>query len=249
MHKPKVLLLENVKGFKSHDKGRTFKIVKQSLEGLGYTVFDKVLNTKDFGVPQNRERIYILGILGDTEFSFPNIPYSQTKLGDILEHEVDEAFTISDKLWDGHKRRKAAHRQKGNGFGYSLFDANSTYTSTISARYYKDGSKILIKQKNKSPRKLTPRKPARLQGFPDSFIIPVSKTQAHKQFSNSVAVPVIRAIAQEIYSQIIRKDSKEVYLRSFAPITILTQQPALFDTPDSKLQQPKVQLVPQQSQE
>ena len=115
-----------------------------------------------------------------------------------MDKKVDKKYTISDKLWTGHKRRKKEHREKGNGFGYSMFDENSEYTSTMSARYYKDGSEILIKQKNKNPRKITPREAARLQGYPKTFKITVSDTSAYKQFGNSVAVPVIIAIAKEI---------------------------------------------------
>jgi DNA (cytosine-5)-methyltransferase 1 len=200
--KPAMILLENVKGFVNHDKGRTMKIVTETLEELGYNVFYKVLNARDFGIPQNRERIYIVGInkkkLGSIGFKFPEPTYKPTKVGDILESKVDDKYTLSNKLWQGHKRRLKEHRAKGNGFGYSLFDQNSRYTSTISARYYKDGSEILIEQKNKNPRKLTPREAARLQGFPESFKIPVSDTQAYRQFGNSVAVPVISAIAKEM---------------------------------------------------
>lgn len=200
--KPAMVLLENVKGFVNHDKGRTMKIVKETLEDLGYNVFYKVLNARDFGIPQNRERIYIVGInkrkLGNIGFKFPEPLFKPTKVGDILESKVDEKYTLSNKLWQGHKRRLKEHRAKGNGFGYSLFDGNSKYTSTISARYYKDGSEILIKQKDKNPRKLTPREAARLQGFPESFKIPVSDTQAYRQFGNSVAVPVVSAIAKEM---------------------------------------------------
>ena len=112
---------------------------------------------------------------------------------------MDEKYTISDALWEGHQRRKKEHKKKGNGFGYSLFNEESEYTNTISARYYKDGSEILIDQgSDKNPRKLTPRECARLQGFPEQFIITVSDTQAYKQFGNSVAVPVIRAVAKRI---------------------------------------------------
>ena len=199
-HKPKVLFLENVKGFKNHDKGNTFKVVKNSLEDMGYKVYAKVLNAKDFGVPQNRERIYIVAFLDEkTEFEFPVECNIKTKLGDILLDEVDDKYTISDKLWAGHQRRKREHKAKGNGFGYSMFNNESEYTSTMSARYYKDGSEILIEQMDKNPRKITPREAARLQGFPDSFKIPVSDTQSYKQFGNSVAVPVIEAIAKNIY--------------------------------------------------
>lgn len=197
-HRPTVVFLENVKRFRSHDEGRTFETIKGVLEGLGYEVYAEVLNAKNYGLPQNRERIYIIGFLGKTTFSFPKPSGSKTRFGDILEKNVDPKYTISDKLWTGHQRRKKEHMEKGNGFGYSLFNHNSKYTSTISARYYKDGSEILIEQKGKNPRKLTPREAARLQGFPDDYAIPVSDNQAYKQFGNSVAVPVIRALAQEV---------------------------------------------------
>jgi len=198
-HKPRVVFLENVKGFKNHDKGNTFKVVKKTLEDLGYKVYAEVFNAKDFGVPQNRERIYIIGFLDDVKFEFPKPLKKQVKVGDILNKKVDPKYTISDKLWAGHLRRKEEHLAKGNGFGYSIFDKNSPYTSTISARYYKDGSEILIKQKDKNPRKLTPKEASRLQGFQEDFLIPVSDNQAYRQFGNSVAVPVIQALASEIY--------------------------------------------------
>lgn len=197
-HKPKVVFLENVRNLASHDKGNTLKVILKSLEELGYTVSYKILNAKDFGVPQNRARIYIVGFRDNVLFNFPDEPKNPTKLGDILESKVDPKYTISDKLWAGHKRRKIEHKEKGNGFGYSIFNTQSKYTSTISARYYKDGSEILIEQKNKNPRKLTPREAARLQGYPDSFIIPVSDSQAYRQFGNSVAVPVIKSLAKAI---------------------------------------------------
>lgn len=203
-HRPKVLLLENVKGFRSHDKGNTFAVVKKILEeDLNYTLFHRVLNAKDFGVPQNRERFYMVAFDNDqyrdgVEFDFPEPLGVVTKVGDILEKKVADKYTISDRLWAGHKRRKAMHLKKGNGFGYSIFNKKSPYTSTISARYYKDGSEILIEQKNKNPRKITPKEAARLQGYPLEFKIVVSDTQAYRQFGNAVAVPVIREIAKKI---------------------------------------------------
>lgn len=200
-HKPKLIFLENVKGFINHNNGNTFKVIKKTLEDMGYKVFADVLNAKNFGIPQNRERIYIIAFLDhDKSINFNKIKMNKkkSKLGDILENYVNEEFTISDKLWEGHQRRKKEHQLKGNGFGYSIFNESSEYTSTISARYYKDGSEILIEQKNKNPRKLTPREAARLQGFPDSFKIPVSNTQAYKQFGNSVSVPVIEELAANI---------------------------------------------------
>lgn len=203
-HKPKMIFLENVKGFTHHDGGQTFQIVKKTLEDLGYTIFAKVLNAKDFGIPQNRERIYIIAFLNtkNINFEFPKPVKKDTKLGDILELEINDKYTISDKLWQGHQRRKQEHKAKGNGFGYSLFNYNSKYTSTISARYYKDGSEILVEQDNKNPRKLSPREAARLQGFPDTFNIVVSDTQAYKQFGNSVSVPTIKALAKKIYDHL-----------------------------------------------
>lgn len=198
-HRPKVIFLENVKGFKNHDKGNTFKVVKETLEQLGYKVYSKVLNAKHFGIPQNRERIYIIGFLDHSvNFEFPEKFEEVPVLGDILDSKVNEKYTISDKLWAGHQRRKLEHKAKGNGFGYSMFNEKSKYTSTLSARYYKDGSEVLIEQKNKNPRKLTPREAGRLQGFPNDFKIVVSDTQAYKQFGNSVAVPVIEQLAENI---------------------------------------------------
>jgi len=207
-HRPSVIFLENVKRFKSHDGGKTFETIKNILEGLGYEIHAKVLNAKDFGVPQNRERIYIIGFLGKTNFTFPTPIKKKTRLGDILEKNVDPKYTLSDKLWAGHQRRKKEHHEKGNGFGYSLFNENSEYTNTISARYYKDGSEILIEQEGKNPRKLTPREAARLQGYPDSFKITVSDTQAYKQFGNSVAIPVIKALAKEVIKSFMQLEKK-----------------------------------------
>ena len=213
--KPSMVLLENVKGFTTHDKGRTMAVVKETLEELGYNVFHKVLNAKDFGVPQNRERVFIVAInkkkMGSIGFEYPVPKKTETRVGDILDSKVDEKYTISNKLWAGHKRRLKEHREKGNGFGYSLFNPNSSHTSTISARYYKDGSEILIEQKDSNPRKLTPREAARLQGFPEKFRIPVSDNQAYRQFGNSVAVPVIHAIAKIMVKLMENPDTRVSY--------------------------------------
>ncbi len=198
-HRPKVVFLENVKRLKTHNKGNTFTVMENTLKELGYNVFHKILAAKDFGIPQNRERIYIIALRDANEFEFPLPTNKETRVGDILESNVDAKYTISDRLWEGHQRRKLEHIQKGNGFGYSLFDENSSHTNTISARYYKDGSEILINQgEGRNPRKITPREAARLQGFPDSYKIVVSDVQAYKQFGNSVCVPVIRAIAENL---------------------------------------------------
>ncbi len=198
--KPDVVLLENVKRLKSHDKGKTLEVIKSSLIEIGYeNMYIQVLRARDFGLPQNRERIFIVAFKDPKrKFNFPKPNGQETRVGDILEDNVDEKYTISDKLWSGHKKRKKKNTLMGRGFGYGIVDKNSSYTNTISARYYKDGSEILIDQNNSNPRKLTPREAARLQGFPDSFKIPVSDNQAYRQFGNSVAVNVIEAIAREM---------------------------------------------------
>ncbi|WP_269234404.1 DNA (cytosine-5-)-methyltransferase [Flavobacterium flavigenum] len=216
----KVIFLENVKGLRNHDKGNTLKTIMRTFDDLGYNVANEVLNSKNFGLPQNRERIFIVAWLKESqkEFQFPlgidedhNVIFDQkdlskvrkTKVGDILFNNTDSKYTISDKLYAGHLRRRKEHAEKGNGFGFSSFNRNSIYTSTISARYYKDGSEILIEQEGENPRKLTPREAANLQGYPDNFIIPVSDNQSYKQFGNSVSVPVIQTIFNEIKRQLL----------------------------------------------
>ena len=204
--RPKAFMLENVKQLKGHDKGNTLKVILSVLDELNYYIPNpQILNAYHFGVPQNRERIIIVGFNKDylpenfKEFEYPVGQIDEKVcVGDILEENVGDKFTISDKLWEGHKARKKRNAKKGNGFGFSLFNENSKYTSTISARYYKDGSEALIEQPEKNPRMLTPRERARLQGFPDDFIIPVSNAQAYKQFGNSVCIPVIEAVAKSM---------------------------------------------------
>lgn len=198
-HRPQAFLLENVKGFRNHDQGRTLKMVLYILNKLGYFVYHNILSAKDFNLPQNRQRIYLVGFQKqDKHFCFPKPIGLDQKVGDILEQNVDQKYTVSDKMWEGHQKRKQKHLNKGNGFGYSLVNADTLYTNTISARYWKDGSEILLEQKDKNPRVLTPRECARLQGFPEDFKIVVSDRQAWQQFGNSVPVSVIRAIAGEM---------------------------------------------------
>ena len=202
--RPKAFMLENVKQLKGHDKGNTIKVILSVLNELNYYVPEpQILNAYHFGVPQNRERIIIVGFNKDyLPEQFKNFKYPLGKVddtvcvGDILDTDVGDRFTISDKLWQGHQMRKKMHEKKGNGFGFCLFNKDSKYTSTISARYYKDGSEALIEQQGKNPRMLTPRECARLQGFTDDFIIPVSNARAYKQFGNSVCIPVIEAVAK-----------------------------------------------------
>lgn len=203
--KPKAFMLENVKNLVSHDKKKTFKVIINTLEKLGYNVHFKVLNGKYY-VPQNRERIIIVGFKktvfkSQETFEFPDPQESNFVFRDILEPKVDDKYTLSDKLWNYLQEHARKHKAKGNGFGFGLTDLNGI-SRTISARYYKDGSEVLIPQKGKNPRRLTPRECARLQGFPDKFIIPVSNNQAYKQFGNSVVTPLIQAVAKNIVKEL-----------------------------------------------
>jgi len=207
-HEPAVVLLENVKGLTHHDGGRTMSVIERMLdspadESPGYWIRAKVLNALDFGLPQNRERIYIVALRKDlfrsSDFDFPEPPRDETRVGSVLEDRVDQSFTISDRLWAGHQRRQASHQARGNGFGFGVFGPEDAYTYTLLARYYKDGREILIDQgPERNPRKITPREAARLQGFPEDFVVHPSKTQAYRQFGNAVPVPVVRAIAQTL---------------------------------------------------
>lgn len=224
-HQPKAVLLENVRGLISNDNGNTIRTVLKTITDMGYRCnvsqeliengpvsrlkkecSRMVLSAKDYGVPQNRPRIYI--VLWRTganieKFVYPEPEKIKTCVGNILEKDVPDEFTISDKLWAGHQRRRIENGQKGKGFGYCLFDNNSEYTSTLSHRYYKDGSEILIAQEGKNPRKITPREAANLQGFPQEFKIPDSKIKAYQQFGNSVAVSVVTKVSRQIVEQIL----------------------------------------------
>lgn len=208
--RPKAFFLENVKNLTSHDHGRTFEVIEQSLDSLDYDVFYRVLDAQDY-VPQHRERIVIIGFDrrrygNDPEFSF-DLPKPEIKpvLVDILEHDVPDKYTLSDKLWAYLQAYAAKHRAAGNGFGYGLARPDGV-ARTLSARYHKDGSEILIPQDGRNPRRLTPRECARLQGFPDSFVIPVSDTQAYRQFGNSVAVPLMSEVAKALVAELRRLD-------------------------------------------
>lgn len=246
---PRVLFLENVRGLKNHDKGKTLSVILATLDELGYNYSYEVLNAKYFGVPQNRERLFIIAwyrdLIEHDEFMFPygiapdgKTIYEKselkegtlpTRVSDIFEpaDTIDPNFTISDRMWEGHKARKERNRMNGKGFGYSLFNGDSVYTSTISARYWKDGSEILIDQSDLglNPRTLTPVEAGRLQGyriigngwehpecannqnynaFNPEFRIVVSKKEAYRKFGNSVAIPVIKRLANEIVEQLLK---------------------------------------------
>jgi DNA (cytosine-5)-methyltransferase 1 len=205
--KPKVFMLENVKNLVSHDKKKTFKVITETLTELGYSIHYKVLDAKYY-VPQHRERIIIVGfkksVFKEKEtFEFPEPPNTELAIREILEKRVDPKYTLSDKLWNYLQEYKKKHQAKGNGFGFGLTDLNGV-SRTLSARYYKDGAEILIPQRGKNPRRLTPRECARIQGFPDKFIIPVSNNQAYKQFGNSVAMPLIQAVGKNIVKELLK---------------------------------------------
>ncbi|MDY5842327.1 MAG: DNA (cytosine-5-)-methyltransferase [Peptoniphilaceae bacterium] len=204
--RPKAFLLENVKNLKNHDHGRTFQVIAESLDELDYDIFYQVIDGQDF-VPQHRERILIVGFdrrryqsLSGFDFAIRK-PDRKKVMKDILEKDVDPKYTLSDKLWQYLQNYAAKHRAAGNGFGYGIADPDGI-SRTLSARYYKDGSEILIEQPGKNPRRLTPRECARLQGYPEDFKIVVSDTQAYKQFGNSVVVPLMSEVARLMVDQL-----------------------------------------------
>ena len=220
-HQPAAFLLENVRNLVSHDKGKTFQTIKDVLtEELGYTIDFRVIDGRHW-TPQHRERIFIVGFREDQGFRFADmkVPDAAPKLVEILHREGDESeipdqrftvgnsgrvadkYTLTDNLWTYLQRYKEKHRAAGNGFGFGLVGPEDV-ARTLSARYHKDGSEILIKQEGKVPRRLTPRECARLMGFDSprggDFIIPVSDTQAYRQFGNSVVVPAVKAVAEHM---------------------------------------------------
>ncbi len=195
--RPSAFLLENVKNLKSHNKGHTFRVIEETLrDELGYYVYHKVIDAK-YVVPQHRERIYIVGFREPRAFEFPVWEDRKLEFQSILEPKVDPKYTLTDHLWQYLQDYAAKHKAKGNGFGFGLGDLEGI-TRTLSARYYKDGSEILIPQEDSNPRRLTPRECARLMGFPETFQIVCSDTRAYKQFGNSVVVPVVEELARKI---------------------------------------------------
>jgi len=220
-HRPAAFLLENVRNLVSHDKGKTFQTIKDVLtEELGYTIDFRVIDGRHW-TPQHRERIFIIGFREDQGFRFADmrLPDAAPKLESILHPgngsevpdqrftvgnsgRVSDKYTLTDHLWNYLQRYREKHQAAGNGFGFGLVGPEDV-ARTLSARYYKDGSEILVKQEDgKAPRRLTPRECARLMGFDDpqgaDFIIPVSDTQAYRQFGNSVVVPAVKAVAEHM---------------------------------------------------
>ena len=202
---PQAFLLENVKNLLSHDKGNTFRVIQETLrDELGYEIHARVMDAR-YWVPQHRERILIVGFRKPSQFAWDQveIPQAVPTLRSVLQTRVDARYTLSDKLWAYLQNYAAKHKAAGNGFGFGLVTKDSV-ARTLSARYYKDGSEILVDRgSRKNPRRLTPRECARLMGFPDNYKIPVSDTQAYKQFGNSVAVPVMQAVARAMKPHIL----------------------------------------------
>lgn len=199
--KPKVILLENVRHLLTIDKGRVIKKIINDLKKNYHVYGPEILCSKDFGIPQNRRRIFIIATRKKINYEFPVGSKKSTSVNSILEPiKISKKYIISKKLWTGHVQRKRRNKKRGVGFGYGLVNEQSEYTNTLSARYYKDGGEILVQTKNlQRPRRLTPRECARLQGFPDSFKIPVSDNQAYRQFGNSVTVKVIKEIFLNLF--------------------------------------------------
>jgi DNA (cytosine-5)-methyltransferase 1 len=204
-HQPAAFVLENVKNLKSHNGGGTYKVIMRFLrDELGYFVPEPQIIDARSVVPQHRERIFIVGFKEQRYFEFPEFPSKGPKLAKILKTDVPDKYTLSNHLWSYLQDYAKKHKAAGNGFGFGLFTGEDV-ARTLSARYHKDGSEILISQgPNKNPRRLTPRECSRLMGFPSDFKIPVSDTQAYRQFGNSVVVPVIERIAKEVVAALQR---------------------------------------------
>ena len=224
-HRPAAFVLENVKNLESHDQGRTFATIMNVLRNeLGYHVQTRVISSEHW-VPQRRERVFIVGFREPTDFDLKvlELPAGGPKLGSILQphDEVDPKYTLTERLWEYLQAYKAKHTAKGNGFGYSLFGPNDV-ARTLSARYYKDGSEVLIDQPGKRPRRLTPLECARLMGFDRDdrrWKIAVSDTQAYRQFGNAVVVPVVEFLAEAMKPHIEAALAKAATPQT-APVTV-----------------------------
>lgn len=198
---PRVVFLENVKNLVNHDKKKTFAIIKDALESEGYSFNFRLIDASPL-VPQKRIRCYMVCVKSNKPFEFPNISGTPIPLSAVLEKNVDPSYTISDGLWSGHQKRTERNLSRGTGFTAFVADVDKP-AHTLVARYYKDGKECLVPQKGKNPRMLTPRECARLQGFPENFILPSARSIAYKQMGNSVAVPVLNCIAASISKQLL----------------------------------------------
>jgi DNA (cytosine-5)-methyltransferase 1 len=206
---PKALLLENVSNIVRHDGGKTFEVLKRVIQDLGYSLSWQVLNSETL-VPQRRKRCFMVAFrdadMGE-EMEFPDLSGQPIPLRTALESNVDEKYTLSDRAWEGHKRRTANNLARGTGFTAHAADLDKP-SNTIVARYYKDGKECLIPQEGKNPRLLTPRECARLQGYPESFIPHPTRSAAYKQFGNSVPVPVVKKVAEAMLRKLEEIDAR-----------------------------------------
>lgn len=208
--KPKAVIFENVPRLKSINGGKTFRIIIKTLEKMGYSVFHEVISSETM-VPQKRLRLYIIAILGNTNFVFPHLPNLNPQLKNILEKNVHRKYTLPDGTWNWLQKHAKKHALRGNGFGFRFANTMGV-ACTLSARYYKDGSEILIRQKRRNPRKLTPRECGRLMGFPDDFKVNPSDAQAYRQFGNSVVVPVVYLIGHSMIKNLNQASMSKVSL-------------------------------------
>lgn len=214
--KPAAFLLENVRHFMGHDGGRTFSTIKRTLEdGLGYTFYYKLINAKDFGLPQNRERIFMVGFRENIHFEFPEPTAEKRTVGDILEEAIDGKHFLSQKYLNGLKKHRLRHEEKGHGFGFIILKRNQLANTLVLGGMGRERNLVVDKRSFKkckrgdanseAVRRLTPRECLRLQGFPDDFKMPVAMTHAYNQIANSVAVPVVTQLAIEMRKALTEK--------------------------------------------
>ena len=211
--KPKAFLLENVQNLSTYDNGNVMNVILKSLRKKYYVPNPKILNAQNFGLAQRRRRVYIVGFLkkNDNDFIYPEPNDDKIRVADFLEEKVSEFYTISDKLWNGHKKRKLRNKKADKGFGYKLTYPKDECTNTITSRYYKDGGECLIYQgENKNPRKLTPRECFNLQGFPKNFKLLESKIQSYKQAGNAVPVKVVEKICINIIDYLLCEEKNKI---------------------------------------
>ena len=210
--KPKAFLLENVQHLQNYDNGNALKQILGSLRKNYYVPEPEILDAKNFGLAQQRTRIFIVGFLNkDIDFIYPEPTYKKTKVADFLDKYSKKKYIISDLLWDSHQKRKIRNKIAGKGFGYKLTYPNDKFTRTISSRYSKDGGECLIyRGKNKNPRMLSPREVFRLQGFPDNFKIPVSNTQAYKQAGNTVPINVVENVCLNVLRYLLNSENIKI---------------------------------------
>ena len=204
--KPKAFLLENVQNLKNYDNGKALKLILKSLRKNYYVPEPEILDAKDFGLAQQRRRIYIVGFLNKDvqEFKYPKPTFKKTKIEDFLDKYPQKKYTISNLLWKSHQSRKVKNIKAGKGFGFKLSNPKDSHTRTISSRYFKDGGECLISRgRDKNPRLLTPKEVFRLQGFPENFKIPVSNNQAYRQAGNAVPINVVEKICFNIIDTLI----------------------------------------------